>query len=927
MIKNSILILGPSGSGKTFYAKQIAPPDEEHTLFISLNSNSHYESLVHGIGLATNQNKLCYKETEQIVLSFLRKTEGNPGEEFYLILDDIHRSDLTYSLGELIYAFRNRNSPISLKNGAQITAGDNVKLIGTCVTGIAGDESIKNSMSLFDEIKYMQNDLIFYQSVLQKNGLQSTDPLWTELTSLYDDYTQKYCVFTPEYKAHEYEYRPGCALFMPAFHLQKDCWLQSVQHKIRHQVLPLLSMYAENGIIKKEFIPHVNKTDTEYVIGPIAEEHIAIKFVKPKPKKKGVTIDEGPYYFNWEITCFDPNIKFPLPTDTKSPNNSSHPVNWLYVVAMPIIRDMIEYSLINHHDLMDIFLYDNEVLCFGSSKTTTAPNGQDIASLFVDARFVEYFPSNDHAKGNKGGYMYRNNLYKFSYNSHTYFMFSAYENSTLPYEIKDCIIDPSKVYTGQKRPLFPTLKMLVYKYLCKYRENLLMYRKDHLNYGNLQQLEDDIEFVKSMTTDPQYKGKPFYFSSLDGQNAAEFVFKVRDLPTWQMMKQNKYNGVYRIMSSDYKNIMDATNVKQMIFQGPPGTSKTFSAKKFISEQLGIIAPDWEKKLEDYHLMTQNDTYVKPQPGQPAYWDIIQFHPSYTYEDFVRGIAVFQNDSAVTGSIKGSGGVNYDLTIDTANSIGYKSVNKALAKIAGLAAEDYQDAVNNSSLNTCPNYYLIIDEINRANLAVVFGELIYALEYRGENGKIKTPYSVNGSDTLYLPPNLYIIGTMNTADKSIGSIDYAIRRRFLFFKLLPDVNVISDTITSTDPNAVLHDCTEIKLFYLIDLIFNICLNEYDYQKEDVQLGHTYFLRKSSDPAEIEEQAKCKFLYQVVPIISEYVKDGVLDITRTSDNNDENDILGAFAALLNGKDSDKDALYDALLAQLSGPAAIRLIDEFC
>lgn len=85
------------------------------------------------------------------------------------------------------------------------------------------------------------------------------------------------------------------------------------------------------------------------------------------------------------------------------------------------------------------------------------------------------------------------------------------------------------------------------------------------------------------------------------------------------------------------------------------------------------------------------------------------------------------------------------------------------------------------------FFLVIDEVNRANLATVFGELIYGLEYRGKS--VATPYTVEDSNKVILPENLYILGTMNTADKSIGGIDYAIRRRFLFFSLLPDRKTI------------------------------------------------------------------------------------------------------------------------------------------
>lgn len=96
------------------------------------------------------------------------------------------------------------------------------------------------------------------------------------------------------------------------------------------------------------------------------------------------------------------------------------------------------------------------------------------------------------------------------------------------------------------------------------------------------------------------------------------------------------------------------------------------------------------------------------------------------------------------------------------------------------------------------FFLVIDEVNRANLATVFGELIYGLEYRGKS--VATPYTVEDSNKVILPENLYILGTMNTADKSIGGIDYAIRRRFLFFSLLPDRKTILEYKIGTHGDA-------------------------------------------------------------------------------------------------------------------------------
>lgn len=157
-------------------------------------------------------------------------------------------------------------------------------------------------------------------------------------------------------------------------------------------------------------------------------------------------------------------------------------------------------------------------------------------------------------------------------------------------------------------------------------------------------------------------------------------------------------------------------------------------------------------------------------------------------------------------------------------------------------------------NTLKNYVLIIDEINRANLPSVLGELIYALEYRGE--KVESMYDIDGDKTLIIPPNLYIIGTMNTADRSVGHIDYAIRRRFAFIDVLPDENVITNA-------AAKSLFEEIKvLFHSKDKLAS------DFKPEQVQLGHSYFIVK--DDADLQLKAK----YEIVPILEEYLKDGIL-----------------------------------------------------
>jgi hypothetical protein len=226
--------------------------------------------------------------------------------------------------------------------------------------------------------------------------------------------------------------------------------------------------------------------------------------------------------------------------------------------------------------------------------------------------------------------------------------------------------------------------------------------------------------------------------------------------------------------------------KQIILQGSPGTGKTRKAMEIAKE----MAPD------NYKL--------------------IQFHPAYTYEDFVRGIVA---------------------TTDSNGNINYEVKNKVLVEMAENAKNDPDNS-----------FVLIIDEINRANLSSVLGELIYALEYRGE--VVEGMYEYQGSRKIVLPENLYIIGTMNTADRSVGHIDYAIRRRFAFVDVNTDESVI--------PNEAM------PLFEKVKGLFDDHLSD-EFELNDVMIGHSYFLRNNLELA---------LEYEIKPMLQEYRKDGVL-----------------------------------------------------
>ena len=299
------------------------------------------------------------------------------------------------------------------------------------------------------------------------------------------------------------------------------------------------------------------------------------------------------------------------------------------------------------------------------------------------------------------------------------------------------------------------------------------------------------------------------------QIPAEYKLKPEEKSTDKKNIKILEKEINRVIMETYitDKIKLLTVSKNLILGGAPGTGKTFTAQKIAEEMI-------KGKSEKADAIGE--------------CKLVQFHPAYTYEDFVRGI----------------------VAKSTVEKISYEVENKIIGNFAQKAKD-----------NPNKNYVLIIDEINRANLPSVLGELIYALEYRDK--EIETMYELDGNNSLVIPKNLYIIGTMNTADRSAGQIDYAIRRRFAFEVVLPK------DLTSDLGDRFAKDLFEkvSKLFVkeIEENVGDLEHSEYlspEFNPEDVWIGHSYFITDS------EKTKEHRLQYEIKPLLREYLKDGIL-----------------------------------------------------
>ncbi len=257
-----------------------------------------------------------------------------------------------------------------------------------------------------------------------------------------------------------------------------------------------------------------------------------------------------------------------------------------------------------------------------------------------------------------------------------------------------------------------------------------------------------------------------------------------------------------------------THKKNIILQGAPGVGKTFVARRLAFAMMG------EKNKERAPM--------------------IQFHQSYAYEDFIQG---YRPD-----------GVG-----------GFVLKNGVFFELCENAREDRDR-----------DYFLIIDEINRGNLSKIFGELMMLMEHdkRGAEHELQLTYAQTGEEKFHIPPNVHLIGTMNTADRSLSMVDYALRRRFAFIELEPEFE--SEKFARHIENAEVSPELAKKIITRMTNLNALIADDSRNLGRGYRIGHSFFCPSKSRTAD-ENWYQQVIDYEISPLIREYWIDNEEKVT--------------------------------------------------
>ncbi|CEO24221.1 McrB family protein [Paraclostridium sordellii] len=327
-------------------------------------------------------------------------------------------------------------------------------------------------------------------------------------------------------------------------------------------------------------------------------------------------------------------------------------------------------------------------------------------------------------------------------------------------------------------------------------------------------------------------------------------------------KLNKNNyvlsvGFYESINTEYISNNAFNSDLNTILYGPPGTGKTYNVSNEALKIYDIL--DYRKKFDNEEI---DRAYVSERTKyliENEYLKFCTFHQSYGYEEFIEGLK-----SDGDGNFTPEDGILKEIAIEALYD-GLKLEKKIEVEIDkdNLTTKDIKDKKKKIVLENIynkdsfdftksSNYILVIDEINRGNISKIFGELITLLEEDKRLTKenqviVKLPYS---KEVFSLPPNLYIVGTMNTSDKSIALMDVALRRRFNFKEMMPQPSLLS-TVDGIELDKMLKIINE-RIEFLYD--------------RDYMIGHAYLINVKN----IDDISNI-FKNKIIPLLQEYFYD--------------------------------------------------------
>ena len=319
----------------------------------------------------------------------------------------------------------------------------------------------------------------------------------------------------------------------------------------------------------------------------------------------------------------------------------------------------------------------------------------------------------------------------------------------------------------------------------------------------------------------------FYGRALEDSDEGVFSYKMRE-PLMEAIKSLEERGVFQEMKE-----LDKEFDKNLILYGPPGTGKTYNS---VIYAVAICDGKPLDELTDYAAVMSRYNELK-KAGRISF---TTFHQSYGYEEFIEGIKPIIDENKQDIGYTIEPGV-FKKFCDNA-----KSITRTSTDIESTVIEE----------DTEP-YVFIIDEINRGNISKIFGELITLIESTKRAGMPEAasailPYS---GDEFSVPSNVYILGTMNTADRSIALMDTALRRRFQFVEMMPDSDVLrkihADKVEDLDVAAMLDKINE-RIEYLYD--------------REHTIGHAFFTDLKDDAT--LEKLQSIFEKSVIPLLQEY-----------------------------------------------------------